>query len=126
MNAPDRLDAIVVKEGIPKITFKRDTKVENACTFKVFREDHTLGNLLCHQLLRDRKVKFAGYQHPHPLENDILVKIQASADAASDATPLSVLKTAVDALKDEVDYVLDNFEGQIAKLRAERAEQLDD
>ena len=60
--------------------------------------------------MRDRKVKFAGYQHPHPLENDILVKIQASADAASDATPLSVLKTAVDALKDEVDYVLDNFE----------------
>ena len=33
--------------NVPRITYKQDTKVENACTFKVFREDHTLGNLLC-------------------------------------------------------------------------------
>lgn len=36
-----------------RITFKRDTKVENACTFKVFREDHTLGNLLCQYVFMD-------------------------------------------------------------------------
>ena len=30
-------------------------------------EDHTLGNIVRLQLLRDRSVKFAGYRKPHPL-----------------------------------------------------------
>lgn len=63
----------------------------------------------CSQLLRDNKVRFAGYQHPHPLENDILVKIQASTKETDNATPLSVLRSAVVALTEEVDHVQDSF-----------------
>lgn len=46
MNQPSRADRFVLPEGERKLTFERDTKVENAGTFVLQREDHTLGNLL--------------------------------------------------------------------------------
>ena len=46
MNQPSRADRFVLPEGERKLTFERDTKVENAGPFVLQREDHTLGNLL--------------------------------------------------------------------------------
>jgi hypothetical protein len=46
MNQPSRADRFILPEGERKLTFERDTKVENAGTFVIQREDHTIGNLL--------------------------------------------------------------------------------
>lgn len=46
MNAPDRQDAVRLPEGMPKVSMAVDEKMPNAATFKLAREDHTLGNLL--------------------------------------------------------------------------------
>jgi hypothetical protein len=46
MNQPNRADQFVLPEGERKLSYERDTKVENAGTFVLQREDHTLGNLL--------------------------------------------------------------------------------
>lgn len=46
MNAPDRLDAIRVPEGLKKVVATKDEKSGNAYVYKVLREDHTLGNLM--------------------------------------------------------------------------------
>lgn len=46
MNAPDRLDAIVLPDGAAKITVSVDERLANAATFRVLKEDHTIGNLL--------------------------------------------------------------------------------
>lgn len=46
----------------------------------IMDEDHTLGNIIRHQLLRDKAVKFAGYRKPHPLENRIEIKCQTNDD----------------------------------------------
>ena len=41
-----------------------------------FQEDHTLGNMIRHQLLKDPNVLFAGYKNPHPLEHKVILRIQ--------------------------------------------------
>ncbi len=46
MNQPNRADRFVLPEGERKLSYERDTKVENAGTFVLQREDHTLGNVL--------------------------------------------------------------------------------
>ena len=50
-----------------------DEKI-NLSIVSIMEEDHTLGNIVRHQLLRDRSVKFSGYRRPHPLENRIEIK----------------------------------------------------
>ena len=42
----------------------------------LFQEDHTVGNMIRHQLLKDPNVLFAGYKNPHPLEHRIILRIQ--------------------------------------------------
>ena len=49
-------------------------------TVTVDEEDHTLGNMVRMQLLKDKSVRFAGYRKPHPLVNKIEIKCQTTAD----------------------------------------------
>ena len=53
MNQPNRADRFVLPEGERKLSYERDTKVENAGTFVLQREDHTLGNVLRMCVWRD-------------------------------------------------------------------------
>ena len=76
MNQPSRAEKFVLPEGVRKLTFTRDTKVSNAGTFIVQKEDHTLGNPIRMQLHRDPNVVFAGYQVPHPSDNRIVIKVR--------------------------------------------------
>jgi DNA-directed RNA polymerase II subunit RPB11 len=69
MNTPERSACFILDDDEEKIEYAADTKVSNAGTFTFNKEDHTVGNLLRMQLLRDPQVKFAGYMHPHPLES---------------------------------------------------------
>ena len=78
MNQPSRAEKFVLPDGVRKLTFTRDTKVANAGTFIVQKEDHTLGNTVRMQLHRDPNVVFAGYQVPHPSDNRVIVKVRAA------------------------------------------------
>ncbi|PWA79743.1 DNA-directed RNA polymerase, RBP11-like protein [Artemisia annua] len=74
MNAPDRYERFVVPEGTKKVAYERDTKIINAASFTIEREDHTIGNIVRMQLHRDGNVLFAGYKLPHPLQYKIIVR----------------------------------------------------
>ena len=56
-------------------------------TFILGKEDHTIGNLLRYQLLRDPSVRFAGYRMPHPLVFDCHVRVETMD---SKLTPINV------------------------------------
>ena len=71
------------------------------------------------ELLRDPTVKFAGYKHPHPLENDIQLKVQAHPGT----TPNEVVISALTRLMDEATALRDSFRVQVAAQRA-REEQI--
>eukprot|EP00956_Cyclotella_meneghiniana_P038273 scaffold151316_cov71-Cyclotella_meneghiniana.AAC.2 len=56
MNAPERSSAFILEDDEEKIEYAADTKVSNAGTFTLNKEDHTMANLLRLQLLRDPQV----------------------------------------------------------------------
>ena len=87
-----------------------DTKIPNAATVKIVKQDHTLANMIrgyvnfllylrnalastslfCSQLLAMPQVLFAGYKVPHPLHPYFLVKIQTDGTI----TPTAALEQA--------------------------------
>merc|ERR1719240_725528 len=98
VNAPERSDSYRLAEGERRVLYAKDTKIPNAGTFTINKEDHTIGNLLRMQLLRDQQVRFAGYQMPHPLEHRTLVKIQT---VNATPTPINALSNAINDLYSE-------------------------
>ena len=71
------------------------------------KEDHTIGNIFRMQLLRDPLVRFAGYQHPHPLMYYINLKIQTNN---STVAPVEVLSSAIEDLANETDHLITQFQ----------------
>jgi|EP01083_Nonionella_stella_P072734 DNA-directed RNA polymerase II subunit RPB11 len=100
MNAPERSACFLLDEdnAEEKVTYASDTKVSNAGTFTFNKEDHTVGNLISQQLLRDSFVRFSGYRIPHPLVNKIEMKVQTTS---STLAPIDVLYNAVEDLIEE-------------------------
>ncbi|CAH9078871.1 unnamed protein product [Cuscuta epithymum] len=111
MNAPDRYERFVVPEGVKKVAYERDTKIINAATLTVEREDHTIGNILRMQLHRDVNVLFSGYKLPHPLQYKIILRIQTT----SQSSPMQAYNQAINDLDKELDHLKNQFETELAK-----------
>jgi len=90
MNAPNRYELFVLDEGEKPVEVTEDTKIPNAATIKVVKQDHTLGNMIRGQLLAMPQVLFAGYKVPHPLHPYFLVKVQTDGTI----TPTAALEQA--------------------------------
>jgi DNA-directed RNA polymerase II subunit RPB11 len=118
MNAPERSASFLLDEdaGEVKVVYTADTKVSNAGTFRFNKEDHTMGNLLRMQLLRDPSVRFAGYQHPHPLVHYLNLKIQTNS---STVAPVEVLSSAIEDLSNETDHLITAFTDAVDEWRKE-------
>ncbi|KAA1108377.1 DNA-directed RNA polymerase II core subunit [Puccinia graminis f. sp. tritici] len=94
MNAPNRYELYTLGEGESKLLIDEDTKIPNACTVTVNKEDHTLANMLRSQLLQFPYVIFAGYKVPHPLEPRFIIKVQTDGSH----TPIQAIQEAVKTL----------------------------
>lgn len=118
MNAPERALSFLLDEdnGEEKITYTTDTKVSNAGTFRVNKEDHTVGNLLRMQLLRDPSVRFVGYIMPHPLTHFLDLKIQTTS---STVAPVEVLSSAIEDLAGETDHLITVASDAITRWKKE-------
>ncbi|KAF8888630.1 DNA-directed RNA polymerase, partial [Infundibulicybe gibba] len=90
MNAPNRFELYVLEDGEKPVEITEDTKIPNAATVKVLKQDHTLGNMLRAQLLSMPQILFAGYKVPHPLHPHFLIKIQTDGTI----TPQAILEQA--------------------------------
>ncbi|OZJ06604.1 hypothetical protein BZG36_00438 [Bifiguratus adelaidae] len=117
MNAPDRFELFVIPEGRKKVSMTPDTKLPNAATFTIEREDHTLGNLLRMQLLKDPRVLFAGYKVPHPLEHNFIIKVQTIPSCS----PEIALGEAITELIQEIGTLKNKFEMDVIRQKAEEA-----
>ncbi|EPQ52101.1 RBP11-like subunits of RNA polymerase [Gloeophyllum trabeum ATCC 11539] len=94
MNAPNRSELFVLEDGEKAVEIIEDTKIPNAATIKVVKQDHTLANMLRSQLLATPSVLFAGYKVPHPLQPYFILKIQTDGTI----TPADVLQQACSKL----------------------------
>jgi len=112
MNKPDDFDCwrLPDDESVQKVMITPDTKVQNAVTMVVEREDHTLGNMLRMQLLEDREVLFSGYRVPHPLEPAIQVKVQTRSDNPG---PVQAVEAALGSLLGELKTFEERFRAEL-------------
>ncbi|XP_022643445.1 DNA-directed RNA polymerase II subunit RPB11-like isoform X1 [Varroa jacobsoni] len=94
-----------------------DIQVPNASIFTINKEDHTLGNMIRAQLLKDPLVTFAGYKNPHPLEHKILLRVQTTPDS----TPVEALKSAINDLMSELSL----FEERFQEAYKEKCDNMD-
>ena len=115
MNAPERHRSYQLDEGQARMTYEPDQRVASAGTFTINKEDHTVGNLLRMQLLRDGDTRFAGYQLPHPLEHVCHVKVETAPGRA----PVEVMGAAVTDLRQEVELLDRGFRDECARAREE-------
>ncbi|CAK9290493.1 unnamed protein product [Gordionus sp. m RMFG-2023] len=109
MNAPPTFESFLLFEGEKKIIFYKDTKVPNAAIFTINKEDHTLGNILRMQLLKDPQVIFAGYKCPHPLDHKVILRIQTT----SNYTPYDAFTNAITDLVSELSLMEERFKEAI-------------
>jgi len=117
MNAPPTFESFVLFEGEKKVIKELDTKVVNAAIFTINKEDHTLGNMIRNQLLKDPNVNFAGYKVPHPLEHKFVLRIQTIGDY----TPQDALTNAITDLLSELSL----FDERFREALREKKEGLD-
>ena len=103
-----------------RVSVIKDTKVPNAATLVIEREDHTLGNTLRHILLEDKEVLFAGYRQPHPLEPAIQVKVQTRSD---DPGPVGAVQQGLTRLMHECDILTERFDAELDRFRKEQREK---
>uniref|UniRef100_A0A7S0STD8 DNA-directed RNA polymerase RBP11-like dimerisation domain-containing protein n=1 Tax=Mantoniella antarctica TaxID=81844 RepID=A0A7S0STD8_9CHLO len=114
MNQPSRAEKFVLPDGVRKLTFTRDTKVSNAGTFIVQKEDHTLGNIVRMQLHRDPNVVFAGYQVPHPSDNRIVIKVHTNKNSS----PMQAITEAVNHLRTEMSDLSQKFKDEVTAYKS--------
>ena len=123
--------------AVCRVTITPDTRVPNAATLVVEREDHTFGNMLrmCarlharareraqpegasdsilaerRQLLENPEVTFGGYRVQHPLEPAIQVKVQTKSENPG---PVQAVDSAITALDNELDTFERRFREAVA------------
>ncbi|GAA5943725.1 DNA-directed RNA polymerase II core subunit RPB11 [Sporobolomyces koalae] len=114
MNAPSRYEMFVLADGEPKVTVEEDTKIPNAATLTINKEDHTLANMLRSQLLLFPYVQFAGYKVPHPLESRVVLKLQTDGTQ----TPIQAVQNAIGALTLLLGKAKAQFSQELIKSRA--------
>ncbi|CAL8114316.1 unnamed protein product [Orchesella dallaii] len=98
MNAPAPFESFILFDEEKKIIIEPETKVPNAAMITINKEDHTLGNMIRCQLLKDPHVLFSGYKQTHPLEHKIVIRVQTTPEY----TPAEAMKTALKDLLVEV------------------------
>mmetsp|Transcript_8861 Transcript_8861/g.36251 ORF Transcript_8861/g.36251 Transcript_8861/m.36251 type:complete len:119 (-) Transcript_8861:69-425(-) len=114
MNQPSRAEKFVLPDGVRKLTFTRDTKVANAGTYVVQKEDHTLGNIVRMQLHRDPNVVFAGYQVPHPSDNRIVIKVHTNKNSS----PMQAMTESVNCLSEEISTLTQKFKDEVQAYKS--------
>lgn len=120
MNKPDDFECWRLPEddSVKKVTMYKDTKVSNAMTLVIEREDHTLGNMVRMQLLEDEDVTFSGYRVPHPLEPAIQLKVQTRNEHV---TPVQAVQATLTALTGELDQLEERFRASLQTKQDEFA-----
>lgn len=112
MNAPAPDEHIRLGPGENKIYYEIDSKIADAATFRIMKEDHTVGNILRHSLLRDQRVLFVGYRMPHPLDFSVRIKIKTRPDTDC----VTVLIDTIDNTRNEYETMKEQFIRQLNSM----------
>jgi len=121
MNAPNRWESFVLDDGEKPVEVIEDTKVPNAATFKIYKQDHTLANMIRGELLNTPGVLFAGYKIPHPLEPVAVIKLQTDGTRSH----TEVMEAACTHLISTISKLQDNFKLEFSAREVDMGETED-
>ena len=102
---------VLGNDGYDKVRATVDTKLRNACAYTIRHEDHTLACLIWNALLNNPDVLFAGYKVPHPLEPNVVIKVETSGDRV---TPKRAMKKAIDSCAGLFTSLEDSFKFEMS------------
>ena len=77
--------------------------------------DHTLGNVVRHQLLQDSRVRFAGYKKPHPLEEKSEIKVHTDGTVKPD----EAVRDSCNKLNEQLELLANEFKLELQKFVGE-------
>ena len=103
-------------QNVPDLQVKRAEGDRYNATYSFKNEDHTLGNLLRNQIIKNNHVSFCAYSVPHPSEPIMNVRIQCHEDGSgNDAKKalnhgLKRIQKMCDVLTEKFKNNLDEFE----------------
>ena len=80
---------------------------QQSATYSFRNEDHTLGNLLRNQIIKNKEVEFCAYSMPHPSEPICNVRIQVSEQSQVDTD--KVLKSSLKRISKLCDVLSEKF-----------------
>eukprot|EP00977_Amphora_coffeiformis_P000880 scaffold190_cov171-Amphora_coffeaeformis.AAC.5 len=96
----------------------------DAATFVIGDEDHTIGNALRHVLTQNETVGYTGYSVPHPSEPYVHIRVQTVPPKGrpKEEAPQAIdaFKSACTTLMDECEVVLERLEQIFPEVRADR------
>uniref|UniRef100_A0A2M3ZJV0 DNA-directed RNA polymerases I and III subunit RPAC2 n=1 Tax=Anopheles braziliensis TaxID=58242 RepID=A0A2M3ZJV0_9DIPT len=96
---------------MPKIAeLAGDEQSESSRTFVFEDEGHTLGNVLKTIICKYPDVNFCGYTVPHPAENKMHFRIQATKSVRA----IDVLLRGLQDLERLCDHMMETFEEAVA------------
>lgn len=96
----------MLPDDVERLEYTPDPKLANCGTFKIEREDHTLGNMLRMKLLENPEVIFVGYKQPHPLWHHILLRVQTTAANS----PQKALSDSINDLQNELGKIISDLD----------------
>ncbi len=85
-------------------------------TFSFVDEDHSLGNLLRNQIVKNKQVEFCAYSVPHPSEPLMNVRIQVAESAEGQTDANQVLRHGLKRVSKICDVLSEKFEARLAEF----------
>ena len=114
----DQVDA----QQASKLNVKRvpETDMKNA-TYSFMDEDHTLGNLLRNQIVKNKHVEFCAYSVPHPSEQICNVRVQL-VEADDDIDTNKVVQGSLKRISKMCDTLTEKFENALKDFKSSKME----
>lgn len=85
-------------------------------TYSFYDEDHTLGNLLRNQVVKNKSVEFCAYSVPHPSEPICNIRIQVAESASEAADANQALRHGLKRVSKICDVLSEKFEDRLAEF----------
>mmetsp|Transcript_115324 Transcript_115324/g.160030 ORF Transcript_115324/g.160030 Transcript_115324/m.160030 type:complete len:116 (+) Transcript_115324:71-418(+) len=101
---------------VPRLQIQRAPDDNCNATYSLLNEDHTLGNLMRNQLIKNNGVQFCAYSVPHPSEPIMNVRLQVSEGQDTNKVMKHGLKRIAkmcDALEEKFTNRLEEYKNQM-------------
>eukprot|EP00915_Cephaloidophora_sp_WS-2016_P001829 GHVH01002490.1.p1 GENE.GHVH01002490.1~~GHVH01002490.1.p1 ORF type:complete len:112 (-),score=9.45 GHVH01002490.1:642-977(-) len=97
INRPDIFGSTQVASGSKKLDWANDLRVSSghSMVYTVAAEDNTTIPLIRKYLLANNDIKFCGYRIPHPLVNEIELRVTSSTNTTPDEALLFAVEACV-------------------------------